>query len=1036
MGYDGTLKFDTGIDTKGFQDGIDTIGKVAKTALNATVGIITTAATAISGMGAAAVKVGIDFETSMSNVAAISGATGEELEQLTEKAKEMGATSKFSAAESADAFGYMAMAGWKTYDMLSGIEGIMNLAAASGEDLATTCDIVTDALTAFGLSASDSGHFSDVLAAASSNANTNVSLMGETFKYVGTMAGTLGYSIEDTALAIGLMANAGLKGSMAGTSLNSMLTRLATNTGGARDAIKALGISFFDENGNARALGDVLSELRVATADMSDEQKTALANTIAGMEGQKGLNAILNASQKDYDQLANAIAGATDEAAGYSAAAEMAAIMNDNLQGQLTYLKSALEGLGISIYENVEEPMKGIVTAAQDMVAQLNDAFSEGGFQGLVSEAGGLFAEIATEAAKQIPTLVDTAISLCSSFVDSILENKGEVVDAGVKLIVSLGEGLLSFGGQLWSAAIELGSEIIQGLLSKAPEIAGVGIDLISQLFDSITTECPRLFELGLELLNNISNGIRENLPQLIPVALESLMNFSGTLRRNAGLLVDAGLNLSKSLAESLISNIPALVETVPTIVTNIAGIINDNAPKLIATGLELIAKLVAGLIQAIPTIVANIPQIVSAIYNTIMAFNWISLGSNIITFIKNGITNLAEALPGALKSIGDNARNALHNIDWAHLGTEIINFIGNGILALVQLIPNTLQSIGHSAVALFKSIDWIDVGINIINGIVAGLSGALDGLLSAAGDLCSGLLDTVTSFFGIHSPSTVMAEQGEYLVAGMAEGLAGLPEEAMQAFAAFDAQQQAWSKSLTENVRETFAQMPESIAPLLTNMITTVIQFGSNLVSQASTIAGNTISRFISAFVTLSNRVMQPLNGVVSSIIGWGSSLVSTMSSIGVNAMQGLINGIGSMVSRLYDSIRNALSGLVDKAKDALGIHSPSKVMKQDVGRWIPEGIEEGIKEQMPDLEREAQLQMTALSKKMKAAVEIETQTITVKQKEEARHRADIESGKPGVVSKEEFTQINNYHVPVASPSTVSKNNRESARKLVGGVK
>ena len=194
MGYDGTLKFDTSVDSSGFQAGIDKIGKFASGALKATGAIIGGVSTAVAGIGTAAVKTGADFESSMSNVAAISQASAKDMEALTEKAKEMGAKTKFSAKESADAFSYMAMAGWKTGDMLNGIEGIMNLAAASGEDLATTSDIVTDALTAFGLKASDASHFADILAQASSNSNTNVGMMGETFKYVAPVAGALGFS--------------------------------------------------------------------------------------------------------------------------------------------------------------------------------------------------------------------------------------------------------------------------------------------------------------------------------------------------------------------------------------------------------------------------------------------------------------------------------------------------------------------------------------------------------------------------------------------------------------------------------------------------------------------------------------------------------------------------------------------------------------------------------------------------------------------------------------------------------------------------
>ena len=306
-----------------------------------------------------------NFEAAMSQVQAVSGVTGEELEMLTEKAKQMGATTKFTAKESADAFNYMAMAGWKTEDMMNGIEGILNLAAASGTDLGTTSDIVTDALTAFKYEASKSGHFADVLAITSASANTNVSLMGETFKYVGSMAGMLGYKIEDVALATGLMANAGVKGSMAGTALRNMFTRLATNTDGAADAIKELGVDFFDSHNKARPLVDVIKELRDATADFKDDsgRMANLAKKIAGVYGESGFAAILTAKEDDYNELMEAIYQNAD-----GAAQRMSEIMLDNLTGSLTLLQSAVDGVKISFGERMAPYIRSIADWLTDMM--------------------------------------------------------------------------------------------------------------------------------------------------------------------------------------------------------------------------------------------------------------------------------------------------------------------------------------------------------------------------------------------------------------------------------------------------------------------------------------------------------------------------------------------------------------------------------------------------------------------------------------------------------------------------------------------
>lgn len=286
---------------------------------------------AVVGLGTAAVKTAADFDSAMSQVAAVSGATGADLEALRDKVREMGSKTKFSASEAAEAMNYMAMAGWKTSDMLSGIEGIMNLAAASGEDLATTSDIVTDALTAFGLSAADSGHFADILAAASSNANTNVSMMGETFKYCAPIAGALGFSAEDTAEAIGLMANAGIKSSQAGTSLRTVMNSLAGEVKICGAGIGEVTVATSNADGSMRDLSDILADCRVAFAGLSESEKAAAAETLVGKNAMSGFLALMNAAPADIEKLSGAIADCDGTAAG------MAETMQDNLGGSLPY---------------------------------------------------------------------------------------------------------------------------------------------------------------------------------------------------------------------------------------------------------------------------------------------------------------------------------------------------------------------------------------------------------------------------------------------------------------------------------------------------------------------------------------------------------------------------------------------------------------------------------------------------------------------------------------------------------------------------
>lgn len=311
-----------------------------------------------------------DFESMMSQVKAISGATGQAFDDLTAKAQEMGATTKFTATESAEAFNYMAMAGWKPQQMIDGISGIMSLAAASGEDLGTTSDIVTDAITAFGLTAGDAGHFADVLAQASANANTDVSMLGESFKYVAPVAGAMKYSIEDTSLALGLMASANVKGSMSGTALKTSIANMVKPTNDMAEAMDKYGISITDGEGNLKSLKGVIDNVRGSLGGLSRDEQTAVASTIFGKEAMAGMLAIVNASEEDYNKLSNAIYNANDAAEG------MADTMLDNLKGSFTLMQSAIEGTENAFGKRLSPYLRGIAGGITDMMPEITDGIN------------------------------------------------------------------------------------------------------------------------------------------------------------------------------------------------------------------------------------------------------------------------------------------------------------------------------------------------------------------------------------------------------------------------------------------------------------------------------------------------------------------------------------------------------------------------------------------------------------------------------------------------------------------------------------
>lgn len=370
-------------------------------------------------------QVGTSFEAAMSRVEAISGASASQLEQLTAKAKELGSTTKFTATEAAGAMNYMAMAGWDAEQMLSGIDGVLSLAAASGEDLGVTADIVTDALTAFKLKAEDVGHFSDVLAAASANANTNVSMLGESFKYVAPLAGTMGYTIEETAEMLGIMANSGIKASTAGTSARTMLTNLASGVTITAAAFGEMEIRAANADGSMKQLNPLLAELRSAFAQMTDEERTMNAEIIAGDRALSGFLALMNAGEEDINKLRGAIENCD------GAAASMAETMQENLAGQVTIFQSALEGLGISVYDKFSGALRDTVSIFTDCISDMTDSVEDGELDESISRLADSFKSAATESAQfvsgSLPDFVD-GIANTLNFVITFRDEIGSLV--------------------------------------------------------------------------------------------------------------------------------------------------------------------------------------------------------------------------------------------------------------------------------------------------------------------------------------------------------------------------------------------------------------------------------------------------------------------------------------------------------------------------------------------------------------------------------------------------------------------------------
>lgn len=1181
MAYDGTLKFDTSIDSKGFQSGIDGIGSIAEKGLKATGAILAGTATAIGAIGAASVKVGSDFEASMSKVAAISGATGDDLKALTDKAKEMGATTKFSASESADALQYMAMAGWKTEDMLNGLEGIMNLAAASGEDLATTSDIVTDALTAFGLSAEDSTHFADVLAQASSNANTNVGMMGETFKYVAPVAGALGYTAEDTALAIGLMANSGIKASQAGTSLRSIMSRMAKPTKEVQGAMDKLGVSLTDSNGNMKSLNEVMGDLRNGFAGLSEAEAAEMAAALGGQEAMSGLLAIVNASDDDFDKLSDAIYSCD------GAAKRMADTMNDNLQGQITILKSGLEGLGISLYENMEAPLKEVVKEAQNMVQQLQDAFNNGGLDEVVSTVGDIFAQIVEKAASAAPDLIDVASDMIQSFLTGINNNLPNIASAGVDIVTSLGSALIENTGLLWSTGVALLAEVLSGLADNMPQLVESAKDALSQFGSALVEYAPSIGESAAKIVSYLASAVIENLPQIIEVGKQIVQGFitgieqefpglgaflsglfdgfASTLAPIAQTVVDALSNIFSALDGADPETMEALGKAIGTIAASIAAL---KVASEVVGGVKSLISVLGGFRKTAGSIIGIVPKVVEGFqllsggagtFSEVLALEFPKL-AGIVTKVTGSFGTLVSTISGIFTKIGAVVGPAISKM------ASLISSIGPTIAGIGAVIGGAVMAVTNFFGMLKDGFSWVKEALMVIGTAIAAVGAVILGAPALVAAVVAGIVaavatlvvvikdhwtqivdffkgipdkigevvDSVVAWFQelpgristwLTNTITAISEWGSELytnittfvseaISAVGDWFSQLPYKIGYALGTAIGTIIQWGinvkdwvttevPKIIQSVVDWFAQLPGRIWTWLVGVVNNIIAWGQNMYSTITTAATNAVNSVINWFSQLPGRIWTWLVNTVNNVIQWGQNLYSTMTTaatnainsvtswfqqlpgkiwtwlvntvtkvgqwaidlknkgveaaqslvnavidgvsslpgkmkeVGVNIVNGVWSGICSAKDKFVSDVKSFFSGIVDGVKDALDINSPSRVMKKEVGRWIPPGVGEGIEEEMPELYDQTDEEMAKLAEHMQAAVDVETGKITVRSKAQAEHTADTEMPTGGdTYIDEHIEQENNYHTPVATPSEVSKAQREAARKLLGGVK
>lgn len=866
---------------QGFQ-AVESVGEKAGSAIRNGLKGFSAASLAVGGFGAAAVNAGMSFDASMSKVSAISGAAGKDFDALRAKALEMGAKTKFSASEAAEAMTYMGMAGWKAGDMIDGIGGVMHLAAASGEDLATTSDIVTDALTAFGLTAADSGRFADVLAAASTNANTNVGMMGDTFRYVAPIAGAMGYSAEDTAVAIGLMANSGIKATQAGTALRAIITRMAKPTKESAAAMDALGISVTDSSGQMKPLNEIIGDMRTGFSGLTESEKASYAAMLAGQEAMSGLLAIAEAAPSDVEKLTAAIYGCN------GAAEEMSATMIDNLQGDLTLLGSAFESLQIAVSDALTPTLRAFAQFGQQAMSSLLEGFQGGGTEGFFDALTGVVTQAAAFLAEQAPQFAEVSMRLMQSMADGILNARDKITDSANQIFGMLVSGLDSWLGTHVSELVDFGRQIVQSLFQgfiSAGEIISKYIgEFVPLIAEAFLQYHEALFTVGIEILGAIGRGIAENKEQIAHIASETIAHLVDSLRDNADGIIEGALALLDALASGIL----------------------DNLPRIVEAGAEIVAKLIAGMSGNLPAVAV----VVGAVTTEVLK-----------------VTKAAGDIGRAFGSLG-----SLIGRDGANI-QGVVSSIGGAFTTMGALAGKAVAALTGGLQAL-----WAAMLANPITAVVA-VVGALVAAFVLLWNNCEGFRDF---WLGLWDKCK---ESFEKFAGWCKDGVAALKEkftEWRDSISEKFSDIGGWFREKWDAVKESAASAAETGKQKFGEFRQAIDEkFGkvAGWFGERFRAAWDAVSGAWSGVKSFFSGKWDDIKGAFSDVLGH-------FRGVGGNLLQGLWNGISdkigwlkSKVSGVVDTIKGWFTG-----SKGFDVHSPSRWARR-VFEYVMEGGAQGLK-------------------------------------------------------------------------------------------
>ena len=779
---DYSITGDTRLDTSGFTKGISSM---TVTAGNLISDLVKTVGSKLAGLAQSSVSVGMNFDASMSQVAATMGTAVDQIQSLTDTAKEMGSTTKFTATQAADALNYLALAGYDANKAAEVLPSVLNLAAAGGMDLAYASDLVTDAMASLNIAANKQNvdEFGNKLAMAASKANANVSQLGEAILTVGGTAANLKGGTTELTTALGLLANVGIKGAEGGTHLRNIILSLQSPTKDAREVMEQLGLEVYDAQGNMRQLDDILTDLNTVMDGMTQGDKDSIINALFNKTDLAAVNGLLAAQGEQWETLATQI----DNAAG--AMGQMAETQQDNLQGVMTSMGSAFEGLQLAVFERLEPTLTELGNYGIQCIRTLSSALSEGGPEAMLQAAGDILAELAAGIAEQLPGLMSTGVEIITQLTQSLTDAMPAILDTGAQVLGALVQGLIGSLPQLLSCAAEILCEFVNYLGQHADEILDAGISLCESLIIGITDNLPQLItsaamlianltaalishvpdilQCGAALLTALVDGIVRSIENLAEAALACVAKllgvWDGSMNEwgNIGVNIVSGLwNGIKSGWAALINKVKGLVDLLPKAVKTILGI--HSPSKVFAEiGLNVCQGLANGITENAGLAEDAAQQMAGSVAETAK--------ESVAATLDELWTQLQEqANTGALGTIS-NLYKAVKQQDWAGVGKWAAAALYRGLnddqkqqlqsfsLGLINQLNTTLQG----AESKLASATW-NIGTNIYKGITNGFPE----VLSRTKDLCSTIKG---AFAALKGPLSTLAAS---ISSGLSTGL------------------------------------------------------------------------------------------------------------------------------------------------------------------------------------------------------------------------------------------------------------------------